>query len=96
MYFRLPILLVLHFILPAGPNMTTTGGQSSNMAQSLRRQWSVRSENRPVIPGIGMTQRQISLQASSTGNQKTKNSFSFLQYNVDINFYHLPRIEMTS
>lgn len=48
---------------------------SSNVAQNLRRQWSVRSENRSIIPGVGMTQRQISLQASTSGGMEF---FSFL------------------
>ncbi|XP_046453317.1 protein unc-80 homolog isoform X4 [Daphnia pulex] len=49
-----------------GPNMSSSNSGGSSMAQNLRRQWSVRSENRSIIPGVGMTQRQISLQASSS------------------------------
>ncbi|XP_045030143.1 protein unc-80 homolog isoform X4 [Daphnia magna] len=51
-------------IAPPGVGLAMT---SSNVAQNLRRQWSVRSENRSIIPGVGMTQRQISLQASTSG-----------------------------
>ncbi len=46
--------------------MSSANSGGSSMAQNLRRQWSVRSENRSIIPGVGMTQRQISLQASSS------------------------------
>ena len=55
-----------------------TGGSSSSIAQNLRRQWSVRSENRSIIPGVGMTQRQISLQASSSCSGDNSSPFEFL------------------
>jgi hypothetical protein len=50
--------------------MSSSNSGGSSMAQNLRRQWSVRSENRSIIPGVGMTQRQISLQARSSTGEK--------------------------
>lgn len=50
--------------------MSSSNSGGSSMAQNLRRQWSVRSENRSIIPGVGMTQRQISLQASNSTGEK--------------------------